>query len=343
MNTLFYSRRGGQGKTTNAVSFARHTNAHFVTFDYDNGTRDLYEDMLPDNHFHEISPTGDLVAYEGESHVFDFGGYLDERIIKTARICDQCVVPIAFQSPAEIKPFIDTVSELAKHNDNIVLLINNTEREYLEDLKASIRKNFDYPIFIIPKSKFVSKLSVYKATPIELFEGNLLALEQELQKLSILFGSQLINIEDAEQLVINQAKFNPFQLIDALLLGQLDKCIAILGQLQQEGTPVAQLIWFFYKEMSQLFDMLEQKAQGVNVNEIFKKYRIWDKRKPLYQHALNQITLANLKQSMSRLAQVDLLSKSSSEFNHYLLLSDICLSLYHGETMVNYPLDYEYN
>ena len=178
---------------------------------------------------------------------------------------------------------------------------------------------------------------------IELFEGNLLALEQELQKLSILFGSQLINIEDAEQLVINQAKFNPFQLIDALLLGQLDKCIAILGQLQQEGTPVAQLIWFFYKEMSQLFDMLEQKAQGVNVNEIFKKYRIWDKRKPLYQHALNQITLANLKQSMSRLAQVDLLSKSSSEFNHYLLLSDICLSLYHGETMVNYPLDYEYN
>ena len=55
---------------------------------------------------------------------------------------------------------------------------------------------------------------------IELFEGNLPALEQELQKLSLLFPSnQLINLMDAEQLVIKQAKFNPFQIIDALLQG----------------------------------------------------------------------------------------------------------------------------
>lgn len=170
MNTLFYSRKGGQGKTTHAVAYARHSGAHFLTFDYDNGTRGLYESMLPDGHFHEIGPTSPLVAYAGESHVFDFGGYLDERIIKTAKVCDQCVIPIAFQSPAEIKPFIDTVSELSKHNKNIIILINNTDREYIEELTASIRKNFSYPVFIIPKSKFISKLSVYKKTPIELYE-----------------------------------------------------------------------------------------------------------------------------------------------------------------------------
>ncbi len=177
---------------------------------------------------------------------------------------------------------------------------------------------------------------------IELFEGNLLALEQELQKLSILFGNKTISLEDAEQLVINQAKFNPFQLIDCLLLGQLNKCITILDQLQQEGAAVGQLIWFVHKEVKQLMDMLVQKDQGINVNDIFKSYRIWDKRKPLYQHALNNITLPNLKRAMARLAQVDLLSKSTSDFNHFVLLSDVCLSLYHGETLVNYPLDYEY-
>ena len=178
MNTLFYSRKGGQGKTTHAITYARHIGAHFLTFDYDNGTRGLYEAMLPEGRFHEIAPTGKLVAYEGEDHVFDFGGYLDERIIRTAKVCNQCVIPISFQSPAEIKPFIDTVSELEKHNNNIVLLINNTEREYVEDLKASIQKNFDYPIFIIPKSKFVSKISVYQETPIELFDGKGVSLLQ---------------------------------------------------------------------------------------------------------------------------------------------------------------------
>lgn len=171
MNTLFYSRKGGQGKTTHAVAFARHQGAHFLTFDYDNGTRGLYEGMLPAGRFHEITPTSKLVAYEGEDHVFDFGGYLDDRIIRAARVCDQCVVPIAFQSPAEIKPFIDTVAELSKHNKHIIILINNTEREYLKDLQAAIRKNFSYPIFIIPRSKFISKLSVYQKTPLELLEG----------------------------------------------------------------------------------------------------------------------------------------------------------------------------
>ena len=177
---------------------------------------------------------------------------------------------------------------------------------------------------------------------IELFEGNLLALEQELQKLSILFGHQLIKLEDAEQLVINQAKFNPFQLIDCLLVGNLSKCIIILDQLQQEGTAVSKLIWFIHKEIKQVYDMLEQKEQGLRSNEIFKSYRIWDKRKPLYQHAINHITLANSRRSMARIAQLDLISKSSSDFNPYILLSDVCLSLYHGEQMVKYSLEYEY-
>jgi len=177
---------------------------------------------------------------------------------------------------------------------------------------------------------------------IELFEGNLLALEQELQKLSILFGNQVITLEDAEQLVINQAKFNPFQLIDCLLLGNLNKCITILNQLQQEGTAIGQLIWFVHKEIKQLHDMLEKREEGISINEIFKSYRIWDKRKPLYQHAINHIVLPNIRYSMARIAQLDLISKSSSDFNPYILLSDVCLSLYHGDQMVKYPLDYEY-
>ena len=174
-----------------------------------------------------------------------------------------------------------------------------------------------------------------------LFEGNLLALEQELQKLSILFGQQQITLQDAEPLVINQAKFNPFQLIDCLLLGQLERCNAILEQLHEEGTAVGQLIWFIHKEFKQLFAMLTQLQQGKSMNELFKSYRIWDKRKPLYQHALTHISLGNVKHAISRLADIDLLSKTSSEFNPFLLLSDICITLYHGDTMQHFTLNYE--
>jgi len=177
---------------------------------------------------------------------------------------------------------------------------------------------------------------------IELFEGNLPALEQELQKFALLFGAQQITAEDAEKLLIKQAKFNPFQVIDTLLSGNLTKCIGMLDQLQHEGAAIGQLVWFLHKEITQLSAMLEQLEQGENINNIYKKYRIWDKKKPLYQHALNNITRDNINQAQARLAQTDLISKTSSDFNPFILLADVCISLYHGQTTKNFNLDYEY-
>ena len=178
---------------------------------------------------------------------------------------------------------------------------------------------------------------------VELFEGNVPALAQELEKLSLLFGQQQITVDDAEQLIIKQAKFNPFQLIDALLTGNTTKCITILDQLQHEGTSASQLIWFIHKEIQQLFTMLEQMQQGENINSLYKQFRIWEKRKPFYQYALTNITIENIRHAQARLAQVDLISKTSSDFNPFILLADVCLSLFHGQTLSQLPLSYEYN
>ena len=175
---------------------------------------------------------------------------------------------------------------------------------------------------------------------VELFEGNLLALAQELDKLGLLFGSQAISIEQAEQLLLKQAKFNPFQVIDALLRGDCAKCIVMLDQLQQEGMAPAQLIWVFHKEINQLYTMLNQLAQGENMANIYKQYRIWDKRKSLYQHALTHIKIDNVKRAMVRIADIDLLSKTSSEFNIFILLADLCVTLYHGEKTAAFSLNY---
>jgi DNA polymerase-3 subunit delta len=175
---------------------------------------------------------------------------------------------------------------------------------------------------------------------IELFEGNLLALAQELEKLVLLFGSQHISIEQAEQIIINQAKFNPFQVIDALLLGDCAKCITMLDQLQQEGMAPAQLIWVFHKELNQLYSMLNKLSQEESIATIYKQYRIWDKRKPLYQHALTHIKIDNVKRAMIRIADIDLLSKTSSEFNVFILLADLCVTVYHGEKTAAFSLNY---
>lgn len=177
----------------------------------------------------------------------------------------------------------------------------------------------------------------------KLFEGNLLALAQEMTKLSLLFKQQQVTVDDAEKIIIKQAKFSAFQLTDAMLAGDIAKCVTMLEQLQQEGIAVAQLIWPIHKEISQLLAMQEQLTQGKAIAELFSQYRIWDKRKPLYQHALTHINGTNLAHAQARLAQTDLITKTSVEFNGYILLADVLSSLYYGESLHKLSLNYEYS
>ncbi|WNC71247.1 DNA polymerase III subunit delta [Thalassotalea psychrophila] len=176
----------------------------------------------------------------------------------------------------------------------------------------------------------------------DFFIGNTPALAQELQKLTLLFDQQFIRSEDLEQLLIKQSKFSPFQLTDALLSGQLEQCNNMLTQMKHEGVALAQLVWIIHKEILQIEMMLNRIANGESRDALFKELRIWDKKKPLYNHALNNISLANIKRAKMRLAKTDLISKTSSDFDDFILLSDVCLTLYYGDVTQNLSLDYEY-
>lgn len=177
----------------------------------------------------------------------------------------------------------------------------------------------------------------------DLFEGNVLALDQELQKLAILYANQQVSAEEIEKLAIKQARFNPFQLVDALLVQDLKKCLSIIDQLKQEATPVGQLLWVLHKEINTLKSMLMDKENGLSLPEIFKKYRVWKNKESLYKTALSRLTLLAVQQALSRLASIDLISKTSSDFDIYLLLSDLCISLYQPQSLNELTLNYEFD
>lgn len=174
---------------------------------------------------------------------------------------------------------------------------------------------------------------------VESFEGNLPSLHQELQKLRILYANDVISLDLVESLLIKQAKFTPFQLIDALLKGDLTRCCTIIDQLHQEGGHIAQLIWLIHKELTQLNTMITALNQGEAKSSLYSKYRIWDKRKPLYEHALTTIKTSHVQLAIARLASLDTVSKSTSEFDPFLLLKDTIISVYHGDKTKHFSLD----
>ncbi|HAS6415325.1 TPA: hypothetical protein I7256_22715 [Vibrio vulnificus] len=160
-NVLFYSRKGGQGKTTHAVGYAHYSKSSLVTNDFGNSTVSIYKDLFSEEGqtITELKPDQqDVDVSEDRGNVFDFGGFMDSRVIAVAKFVDYCVVPIYYQSKADLSPSVQTIVELEKYNKNIVIVINNTEKKDAELLEESLQERFSYPIFTIPKSRFINRL-----------------------------------------------------------------------------------------------------------------------------------------------------------------------------------------
>lgn len=174
MRALFFTTKGGHGKTTHSVSYTKHRDALYITNDYESGTIEIYSDMFAENQLQKIKPE-DKIDFESLKHiddiVFDFGGWVDDKIKTIAQNVDVIVIPLFYQSIADLIPCIKTVKSLAVYNKNIVILINNTEKEYLAGLEKELKKQFpEFKVLVVNKSKYINKLADEGVTISDLFK-----------------------------------------------------------------------------------------------------------------------------------------------------------------------------
>jgi hypothetical protein len=57
---------------------------------------------------------------------------------------------------------------LAKYNDNIVILVNNTGKEEAEQVKETLEETFDHKVFIVNASKYINRLADEQKTVFDL-------------------------------------------------------------------------------------------------------------------------------------------------------------------------------
>ncbi|CAB5501518.1 hypothetical protein AZO1586I_823 [Bathymodiolus thermophilus thioautotrophic gill symbiont] len=171
MNILFYSAIGRQGKTTNAIGYAKHTKAKYYTNDLQNATKELYGDMFKTGDFVEIEIGKEITIDDKDNIVFDFGGYIDSRLIDVIQYVDICVVPISYQSKSEYIPTVKTINAILEHNKNVVILINNTATKLIGEVKEALNYAFPkLPIFTINSSRYISRLANHQKTIFDLLE-----------------------------------------------------------------------------------------------------------------------------------------------------------------------------
>ncbi len=171
MNLLFYSAIGRQGKTTHAIGYAQYKKSKLYTNDIQNATKELYGDMFKEGDFVEIGIGNKIEVDDKHDIIFDFGGYIDSRLVDVIKYVDACIVPISYQSKSEYIPAIRTINALAEHNKNIIILINNTVTKLIPEIKEALEGDYpNYPLFVVNSSRYISRLANYQKTLFDLLE-----------------------------------------------------------------------------------------------------------------------------------------------------------------------------
>ncbi|QMW13451.1 DNA polymerase III subunit delta [Pseudoalteromonas sp. MT33b] len=164
-----------------------------------------------------------------------------------------------------------------------------------------------------------------KQSLIEATEGNLLACHQELEKLSLLYGSDLVDQQAVMQGLLNQSKFDIFDLSDALLKGHAEQAVKVMTKLAADNTEAMSIFWAINKEASNLLAMQHARLTGANMTDLYKQFNIWKNQQATIQHALNRLNSKVLEQIIKQLAQFDAAYKQGNLITPYQALTHICL------------------
>jgi cellulose biosynthesis protein BcsQ len=167
----FYTSKGGQGKTTLAISYALFSNSHYYTNEYKSGTDLLCSPLFSDGYFHLIKPsTVDLETDDKDKAVFDFGASTDQKIPTVLEASDLCIIPIFYQSQFDLSALDVAIKSISKYCKDIAIVINNTPVQLVDEVERVIREDLGvkYPIFKVRRSSFMGYLANEGKNPFQI-------------------------------------------------------------------------------------------------------------------------------------------------------------------------------
>lgn len=159
-------------------------------------------------------------------------------------------------------------------------------------------------------------------------EGNLLAAQQELEKLKLLYDDQPINTELVLESVADASKYDIFNLTDACLAGKVKLVAKIITHLQLEGLQPPIVLWALSKEIRLVLALAHANQKGLPAQAVFKQYRIIQKRQPLLTQCARQHSEQSLGALLKQCKQVDDAIKGLEKgLSPWAILLDIALGL----------------
>lgn len=161
----------------------------------------------------------------------------------------------------------------------------------------------------------------------ELVEGNLLAAQQEIDKLAMLRGGEPISAADIEKAVVNSSRFDGFRLAECALRGETAECLRVSAGLQRNDIAIQPVMAALYNELSLTGGLLEIQQQGGDERTYFSRARVWPMRQGPMKMAAQRLSADHLGKIFSCLATIDLQGKGQAPGDPWRTLDSLLLFL----------------
>lgn len=161
----------------------------------------------------------------------------------------------------------------------------------------------------------------------ERVEGNLLAAVQEIEKLTLLAINGTVDATIMSSVVANSARYNLFEFIDKILLGDSQSAVRSLRGLKNEGTDALPLLWAITRELRILVKASDEIVKGAQQDRALKSAGVWDKRIPIFRQALKRCSAPHLRMLLYQASAIDRAIKGMRKADIWEELTTLVLSL----------------
>ena len=144
-------------------------------------------------------------------------------------------------------------------------------------------------------------------------EGNLLAAQQELAKLGLLYPAGELTLEQVSEAVLDVARYDIYKLGEAVLSGQVARVLRMLEGLRAEGQTPVLVHWTLSEDIRALLRCKNAMAGGKPLPMALRENRVWGQRERLFERALPLLTQATLERLLQAAQVCDGLVKGLAD------------------------------
>ena len=158
-------------------------------------------------------------------------------------------------------------------------------------------------------------------------EGNLLAAQQEIDRLALLKGAGRISVDDVMEVVANSSQFDAFTLAEHMLAGNLKGGLRIAAGLRRMDTPLPMLLGALTRELKITESFRLAMRSGESEAAVFRKLNVWRNRQNAVRSAARRLNTRTMFAAFKQLSLIYRQSKGRATGDPWQSLDTLLLLL----------------